>query len=370
MSYQVPTLADLLDRTRKSFRKHLPGSDAWVWPNNIGPTAKVVAGGLFEIFGFAGYIAKMTHVHSAPDLETLKRHGNDYGIAQRPAYPATGTIKITSEGALTVAAAAVFQRTDGVQYVATAAASTPTAGDLEVPAMAFADGATANAEEGTPLSIVSGVTDALGTAVAEVSDAFTGGADVEDIESYRARILFRKRNPPHGGSAADYVMWASSVTGVSRVFVERLWAGPGSVRVFPLMDGLYPNGIPNSAAVARIADYLEAVRPAGALVSVAAPVAVPVNVEISGLVPSTAAVREAVTQSLRDAFTRLGRVAGSDTENPSMPYLASPASFSRSWVWQAVANATGEQRHTVVSPSADVVLSAGQIATLGTVTFT
>lgn len=369
MSFALPTLQDLLDRTRKAFRSSLPGSDAWIWPNNIGPTAKVIAGSAFELFGAIAYVSRMIHVHTAPDLETLKKHAADYGMAQRPAYPATGKVMLSSSGNLSIAIGALFARTDGAQYIATATASKIGAGLIEVAVTAVADGASGNALDATPLEIVAGVTDAAGDATAEAGGDIVGGSDVEDIETFRARILFRKRNPPHGGSASDFVQWASDVIGVTRVFVERLWAGVGSVRVFVLMDDLYTNGIPPADAIARVADYIETVRPAGALVTVTAPTAVPVNVTISGLSPNTSAVQEAVRASLREAFTRLSRVAGSDTPRPSMPYLATPATFSRSWIWQAIANATGEDSHILIAPAADVSLTAGQIATLGTVTF-
>jgi uncharacterized phage protein gp47/JayE len=52
-----------------------------------------------------------------------------------------------------------------------------------------------------------------------------------------------------------------------------------------------------------------------------------------------------------------------------MPYLATPVSFSRSWAWQAVANASGEERHEIVAPPADVTLLPGEMPVLGTVTF-
>jgi hypothetical protein len=72
---------------------------------------------------------------------------------------------------------------------------------------------------------------------------------------------------------------------------------------------------------------------------------VPTDVVISGLSPNRTDVREAVLAELRATFVRLSRVAGIDAQFASMPYLAYPTSFSRSWIWQAVANATGEERH-------------------------
>jgi hypothetical protein len=66
---------------------------------------------------------------------------------------------------------------------------------------------------------------------------------------------------------------------------------------------------------------------------------------------------------------RLGRVAGADTPSPSMPYLATPISFSRSWLWQAAANAAGEQAHSIAAPATDISIPIGSIPVLGVVTY-
>lgn len=366
--FQIPSLADLLARARAAFRTYLPGTDAWSWPNNIYASAKVIAGMAFEVFGFASYISKMIFASTAPDIETLRLHGAEFGIPQLPAAPASGKVTFTSTTAITVDTGAQLQRVDGTTYLVTAGGTLSIPGTLIVSVTCAANGAIANAEEGTPLTVVTGLT---GTATAAVGPGnLTLGADVEDIESYRQRVLFRKRNPPHGGSASDYVIWARQVTAVSRVFVERLWAGAGTVRVFFFMDGLFPNGIPDAAAVETVQLYIETVMPAGAILTVAAPVPVAVDITIDNLSPNTVDTQEAILQELRAAFLRLGRVAGSDTVHGGMPFLASPAEFSLSWIYQAVANAAGVMSFDLVAPNADTALAPGQTAVLGTVTFT
>lgn len=375
--FQIPTLKDVMLRTRQSFRANLKGSDAAVWPNNVYVSAKVMAGGFFELFGFAAYIEKQIFAHLAPDLESLALHGVEYNIPRKPTAPASGNVIFTVTDNITVGTGAILQRADGVQLIVTAGATLATTGSLTVPVIAATDGAATNTEAATPLSIVSGVTSTSATAptCAVDGNGLALGADLEDIESWRARILFRKRNPPHGGSASDYVLWTGEVAGVSffldrpTVYVERLWQGAGTVRVFPLMYDLYADGIPSSADVARVQEYIEMVRPAGANVTVSRAQAVPVDITIGGLSPNRSDVQEAVLAELRDAFFRLSRPAGNDAAFGSMPYLASPFSFSASWIWQAVANASGEQRHRIVSPAADVALLPGQMATLGSVTF-
>lgn len=377
MSFSLPTLADLMQQTRQSFRSNLKGSDAWVWPNNIYASAKVIAGALYGLFGFASYIQKAMFAWSAPDADSLLGHAIEYNIPQNPATPSEGNVVFTVTDNITVNTNAVLQRTDGVQVIVTAGGTLSTSGTLTVPVIAAADGANGNTEANTPLTIMSGVTTTSTTAPTAAVDGngLALGADLEGLESWRARILFRKRNPPHGGSAADYVFWCGQVSGVSfnldqpTVFVERLWQGAGSVRVFPLMYDLYPNGIPQAADILRVQDYIATVQPAGANVTVAAASPVTVNVNVSGLSPNTTAVQQAIIAELQDAFIRLSRPAGNDQSFGSMPYLASPFSFSLSWIWQAVANAAGEQRAVVTSPTTDVTLSAGQMAVLGAVTF-
>ncbi|MBR0871208.1 baseplate J/gp47 family protein [Bradyrhizobium tropiciagri] len=368
--FQIPSLADLLARARQAFRTYLPGSDAWVWPNNVYASAKVIAGMAFEVFGFASYISRMIFASTAPDIETLRLHGAEFGIPQLPAAPASGNVTFTATAEIAVDNGATLQRADGVTYLVTSGGVLPGAGTLVAKVTASVAGGLANAAEGTSLQIVSGVTGAgSGAALASVGDGdITQGADVEDIESYRQRILFRKRNPPHGGSAADYVIWARQMAGVSRVFVERLWSGAGTVRVFVFMDGLFPDGIPDATAAQRVEDYIQTVCPAGAIVTVSAPVAHPIDVTISNLVPNTVTVQEAILTELRAAFLRLGRVSGSDTQHGGMPFLATPASFSLSWIYQAIANASGVESFDLPL-TADADLASGETATLGSVTF-
>lgn len=366
MPFAVPSLRDLVERARQSFRANLPGTDAWLWPNNIGPSAKVMAGLTHEVFGYADWIARQKFALTA-DGNSLDMHGAELGMSRRPASSAQGQVIFTATTALTVEAGAILSRTDGFTYRVAAGGSIAGAGTLTVTVASELVGKDTIAIAGTALSSVSGVT---GTAtIAVAAGGIVGGADLEDDEAFRARILFRKRNPPQGGSAADYVMWATEVPGVTRVFVERIWQGPGTVRVFPVFDDDYPGGIAPPDRITQVADYLQTRRPAGAALTVSAPDAAIINVTVSGLTPNTLAVQEAVRAEMLATIRRLGRVAGADAPSPSMPYLATPISFSRSWLWQAAANAAGEQAHSIAAPATDISIPIGSIPVLGVVTY-
>lgn len=378
--FQIPTLGQLVTRARNAIRANLPGTDAWLWPNNLNPMAKVIGGMTSELFGFADWIQRQKFAITA-DGDNLDLHGAEIGLTRQQPLPSTGPIMITVADSYLVAAGAIFQRFDGVQFIATAGATITGAGTLNVPVQSAINGSTTVTLAGTAMSIAAGGTDVNGDANATAavgSGGLIGGTDTEQDGAYlnpppgtfRYRILFKKRNPPQGGAPSDYVIWAQQANvNVTRVYVEPLWSGTGTVRVLPMMDNLYSNGIPQSGDIAEIIAYIATLAPAGAVVTVAAPTAETINVTVTGLTPSTPATQAAVIAELEAAFLRLSQVAGIATANPAMPYLAIPFTFLLQWLQQAVDNATGVTSGTVSSPSGNTSLSAGQIAVLGTVTF-
>lgn len=366
MPFAIPTLRDLVERARLSFRAHLPGTDAWLWPNNIGPSAKVMAGLTSEVFGFADYISRQRLPLTA-EKEHLDDHGKMYGLARRIATAARGQVRFIATTALTVDDGAIVERSDGVQFRIPSGAAIPGPGELLLEAVAVTNGAATQSVVGTPLTATSGVT---GTAAISVyTNGFVGGGDIESDESFRARILFRVRNIPQGGSAADYVSWATDMPGVTRAYVERNWRGAGTVRVFVLFDNDYPHGIAPQSVLAPVRDYIEALRPAGAIVTVVPPTAFPIDMVVRGLSPDRPAVRNAIVEETSAMFRRVARPAGGDVELPGIDYLATPQTFSRSWLWQSAANASGEKRHEVIAPVVDQVIPAGSIATLNGIQF-
>lgn len=367
--FYIPTVQDLYSRIYNSFAAYA-SLDASLPLNNIQPTAKVFAGHSSEIFGRMDYIGQQAFVLLADELY-LPFHAQQYGIPRKPAIPAVGNVAVVSEDDIAIPPETLFTRSDGAQYAATSLVSLASAGTAYVPVVALTTGAAANAVAGTPLTMDDSATgDGVDTATASVSaDGIFNGADVEDLEDWRERILFRLRYPPHGGAPADYVMWGSAIPGVTRVFVWRRPTGPGTVRVFPVFDDYFAaqGGVASDPYITAVDSAIQEQAPATALVDVRAPAALTINVTATGLAPYTNPVKEAVMAELRDTFRRVGRVAGSDLVIQGMPFLASPQVFSRSWIWQAIANASGEQRHVLTQPPSDVTIPAGSIPVLGNV---
>lgn len=378
MPFAIPALADCVDAVRQAFRSYLKGTDGYLWPNNIGPSAKVIGGSAWEIYNRLDYVQRAKFALTAVK-DDLDMHGAEFNIPRKLSAPASGNMVVTTLAALTIAAGAQFQRLDGSVVIASAGGVASVAGSFSVPVVAATNGSAANSQAGTAFTIISGASGpgaATATAAAD-SSGISSGLDVEpdgapltaDLSTYRGRILFRKRNPIQGGAPADYVSWANAVPGVTRVYVERRWAGPGTVRIFPIFDLLFSGtgGIPDAGHVAQVAAAIAALAPAGALVTVAAAIAHPINLTVSTLLPSNAATQAAILAELAGTFQRLGRVAGGDLPYSSMPFLATPLTFPALWLSQAVANAAGVVSADVAA--SDTLIAAGELPTLGTVTF-
>lgn len=359
MPFRIPDLIELANRAARAFRANLKGSDAKLWPNNVAVSSKVIAGHTSETFTFLDYISKQ-HIKHLAEGPWLERHAYDYGLARLPATYAQGSIIISGDVGISVPAGIEVQRADGVRFVATVGGITNGDGEATLQVRALSPGRAGNTPAGAVVTLTAPMS-RLHSNGEVGADGIGAGADVESDEGLRQRLLFRLRNPPHGGAVHDYVAWAREINGVTRVFVDPVTATNGrvSVGVWFLMDGLYQDGIPQGADVQVVADYIETQRPAGALVEVAAPTPSAVNITISGLAGDTLATREAILAELRAMFMRHARVST----------LAAPFTLYRSVISEAISIATGEQHHVLTTPNADLAFGAGIIPVLGVVTF-
>lgn len=332
------------------------GTDPWVWPNNLVPVMKAFAQTMR-----AGYL-RLEFIHAQAFVSTAKGSYLDWhgiqagGLSRNPSSFAAGAVLADAVLGSVITDGAILQRSDGKSYVAvgtTTAIVTP----VSISVRATEAGELSNTDGGAPLSAVTAISGISNYVVS--ADGLLGGREAESDDSFRQRILFHKQNPPHGGSPAEYVEWAHTKLGVTRVFVQRATPTPGSVTVYFMMDNI-GNGIPFAADVDELQAILEQLAPADADVIVAAPFAVPVDIIIESLVPDTAAMRDAVTAELKAMFLRRAEPA-SDIE----PFI-----FALAWLNEATALAPGWRRSDILEPTTNITVSSpGEIPVLGTITF-
>lgn len=361
---------DIKEWTRRlsaAFEAWLPGVDARLARNNVGPTATAVGGALWQIDAKMEEIARDRFVHLA-STEALTRHGADFGLPRKSAVAAAGRLSIVSTGASSIEAGALFRRADGTRFRVTSAAAISGTGTYETTIVALVAGTAANTDAGSTLTALSGV---VGTIAATVgAGGIVGGAEIEAVEAYRTRLLERLAYPPQGGTTSDYWRWATSVDGCTGCFVWPRRGGVGRVTLWPVFDGRRAGGLPTTAELALVREAVEASAPDGALITVAAFTPHVVDVTIPGLQPSTQALRDTIAAEIANTFAARARISGGAEAHPSFPMRATPHSFSRSWIEEAISRAVGEVRHGPISPAADITLADGERAVLGTITWT
>ena len=357
MSYTVPTLQESLERARNALRSELPGTDPNVWPNTNYVFAKVWGGLVWELYKFIEWVKRQRFAHSA-DGDQLDEHGAEYGLTRNPATPAVGTVDIVGTGSHVIAAGTKLERIDGAVFSTLAELTLNSNGSGSVTVQADATGPDSNTVAGTVLTPQEDDADIITVTVD--TDGLGAGANTEDDESFRGRILLRKRYPPHGGAIHDYLFWGLSISGVTKVWAESNAYGPGTVGVwFMAHDNGTSNGIPSASLVTSVSDYIESVKPATARVTTLAPTAEAVDIEInlpSDLGPEYATL---IDNELTDLFRRAVHVS-----TPNKPFTLQP-----NLIWQAVARATGDSRHKVQLPAADITAPTSSIFTKGNVCY-
>jgi len=352
MSFQRPTLENLITRTRQDFESRLEIAGTLLRRAVSAVLAKVVAGAAHLLHGYLEFISQQLMPDTAIDSYML-RWASIWGIVPTPGSYASGIADVEGLSGTVIPAGTLWRRSDGRLYE-TLAEVTIEDESAVIALESLEAGVDANCDAGTQLSIVTPILGVNSSALVD-SEGLGGGADGESNDSIRARTLDRIRRPPMGGAITDYEKWAREVPGVTRVWVYPEWLGPGTVGVTFVRDGDGEGAeiIPDSGEVETVQDYIDARRPVTAHVTVFAPIADPVDYEII-IVPNTEVVKAAVEAELADMHFRDATPGGS---------------ILISRMHEAIAIAEGETDHTLISPAANHNSSAGNLPILGTISW-
>lgn len=148
--------------------------------------------------------------------EGLTDLGAEYGVPRKVTVAAVLTIALPGTNGTIIPATRTFVGdSNGVRYSIDASA-TITGGFAAISITAQDAGVIGNLNNGDTLSIDTQVSGA--ETVATVTATTTTGADQENLEDWRIRILDVIRAPGGGGNAADYRNWSQEVAGVARAY--------------------------------------------------------------------------------------------------------------------------------------------------------
>ena len=365
MPFQRPTLSALRNQAIQDVTTSgVPGLDGLLRNAVLRVLAWAMAGLAYSQYGYLDWIARESVPFTATD-EYLYAWAALVGIYQLDATAASGIAQFNGVPNIPIPLGATLTRQDGTPYVSTAEADSDATGVALVPFIASITGAVTNCDDGTPISLD---TPPPGINAGGVTVGMTqGGTDQETAAAFRTRMLREYASPPHGGSGADYVGWATSVPGCTRAWPLAEAQGPGTVVVFVMFDvvnasvGGVPIGTDGAASLEyrantatgdqlQVADAIWPVQPVTALVYVVTPVLLQVTVTLKNLSPNTIEQRAAVVVSLEDMFLRSAEVAG--TIYPSD-------------VYQAVLLTPGVQHFEVIEPASPITAASGQLPILG-----
>lgn len=350
MAFARPTLSELIDRAKTDLEGRLNDGAAVLRRAALAVFARVIGGMSHLMHGHLDYNYKQAFPDTADDANTL-RWAALYGVDRKTAEFSEGNYTFTGTNGTSVPALTQIQRADGIVYE-TQVSGTISGGVLTVAVVSLTAGENGDAISGTTMNLVAPLTgvDSQGTVAA---GGLTGGVDEETIESVKARLLDRIRQPPLGGSENDYRNWALEVAGVTRAWVYPLNQGPGTVGVSFVRDDDVGSLIPDAGEVADVQAYIDSLRPVTANVTVFAPVASPLDFTIE-ITPDTPEIRAAIQTELEDLIKREAEPGGT---------------IPLSHIREAISIADGEVDHDLTVPSADVVESAGDLTTMGTITW-
>ncbi|HCD7552970.1 TPA: baseplate J/gp47 family protein [Citrobacter farmeri] len=343
-----PPLTDLITQIRNDILSRFQ-QDEILRRTNAEVYSRAVAAAINSLYGYLDYLSR----NVLPDLADeawLYRHGRLKKCPRKEPIASQGFARWDGVSGAAIPAGTELQRDDQVTFISTADAL-ESSGVLRVPIVCTTAGATGNTDDGMSLYLVSPIQNLSSKAAA---DSITGGADVEDLEVWRARIIDRWWYIPQSGADADYIAWATSIEGVSRAWVYRNYQGPGTVGIM-IATNSYVDPTPSQALIDEVYNYIAPLSPvAGSRLYVFGPTLKRIDFNMS-IYPDSAETRSAVISEIGAFLQRDGKPKGI---------------LYKSRIDEVISVAAGESHHVLNTPATDIQLGDKELPVANTFTWT
>lgn len=320
MPFLRPTLSELLTRVAGDISSRL-GAYALIRRLVELAMGHAVAGVSHHLHGHLAYVRDQLYPQTA-EAEGLAEWGDWLDEGRKAGARAVGRVQVT--GSVTLPAGTLWQSDAGAlfrsgSYVA------PNTYVLEAVELGVAQNLLAG-ERVRLVSPVEGI-DVEGV----IALSLSGGADQEDIEDWRPRILTALRRGGFTGASGDYERYALKREGVTRAWERDRRMGAGSVTLTFVFDGR-DDIIPTPDDIASMQTYFAGIQPADLWrLYIIAPVPNILSLTIT-------ATGTAVAADYRNALDELLR-ANADLEEP----------VSRSVIDEALSLVDGEETHAITA---------------------
>lgn len=350
MALSRPTLAALYTRVQGDFVALSETGGAILRQSVEWVEARIVARIAHGLYAYIDDRKKQSFPDTA-DEAGVRQWGALFGVTANPATEATGPVVFTGTNTTNIPAGTEIRI--GTQLYTTDALGTISAGEATIAVTASEVGEAGNAPvaaTGTLTNPIAGID----SVVTVDTGGLTGGTDAEDIEAYRTRVLNRMRNPPRGGTTADYEAWISETPTVDtfKSWVYPAGDGVGTVAAAFVVTDSGPTGfaLADAGEIEDVQDYVDLQRPADmrsfrAYTPTGATLTLTIAMTLeSGAVQAT--VRAAVLASLQ-------ALLGDD----AVPSTA----LALSRISEAISTTAGEASHTITLPVSSPSPGAGAI---------
>lgn len=222
-------------------------------------------------------------------------------------------------------------------------------------------GASTNLANGDSLAIenqIAGANMYAYTMFTEIS----GGADDEAFEEWKKRVVYRYQNPITYFNEANVINAVLSIAGNTRCWVKKCTPIVGQATIYFVRDN-DANILPDASEIAKAKDAIVALRTvkdSDSDIFVYAPTANVVNFNISDVSPDTPTMKTAIKNSIEQLFADKVNLE----TNLTLDMIKS--AIGNSFDLESGAEI---QNYTLNTPSTDIVCSTGELAVLGTITF-
>lgn len=361
MAFSIPTFAQIRDRMLSDIDTSMTADGTTKGPTEYALATAVSLAMLLANTAIAR--AARNNVPSKAEPWIMRLWASFFGVFPTAATRNIGQATFAATTGSTLSAGQTVRLRNGVEFTVDADVTESGSGAVTVDLTAVLYGPAGRCLAGTPIflgSPVAGIT----TEGVVATGGISTGQDAESDASVLARLLDRLRDPPKGGTEADYKQWVRATPGASAdgvwVFnsTQRPNQGPASVltlfSVTPHVDNSW-DPIPTAPEVATVQAYVEPLTPVDLLVYEARAVVAEDLDPVIDLENDTPENRTAVETALREML---------------LTYQEPGGTILLSHINEAIAGAIGDDDHELTSPVANVTASDDDsIIVLGTVTF-
>lgn len=279
------------------------------------------------------------------------------GVNRKSAVASQGSVTFTGTTGTFIPAQTVLIASDGQTYTTDNAITV----GQNVSLTATSIGQSTNQIANTILSLqapISGVDSQL-----VLVNAITGGADLESDDALRVRMIQAYQAQLTGSTKADHIKQALAIPGVKSAWMPDTPKAGTEVTIWVMFDRLnvyqgYPQGTDGTASKENrrenatgdqlmVANALFDQKPYTEIQNICSPIRTPIKFEVSGLQAATATTQ----QKINDSITAVLHLMG-DPNGSTVTLAAIDA---------AISGAAGTTSFTLVSPTADIITTTGQL---------